>query len=151
MSLEIVVLYATRKPWVPPRKHIARWARAALGRRRGAWALAVQVVSRAESRRLNRRFRRRDRPTNVLSFPATLEEADGRRLLGDLVICAPVLAREAREQRKSRAAHWAHMIIHGVLHLRGYEHARDADARRMERRERTVLDGLGFPDPYEAR
>lgn len=150
MSLEIAVLYATRKPWVPPRKQIARWVRAALGGRRGAWSLGVRIVGDAEGRRVNRQFRHRDRPTNVLSFNATLREADGRKLLGDLIVCAPVVAREAREQRKSRAAHWAHMIVHGTLHLRGYDHEHDADARRMERRERSILGSLGFPDPYEA-
>jgi probable rRNA maturation factor len=149
VTLEVAVLYATRKPWVPPRKQIARWARAALGQRRGAWTLGVRVVGRAESRRVNRRFRHRDRPTNVLSFSALLREADGRRLLGDLLVCAPVIASEAREQRKSRAAHWAHMIVHGTLHLKGYDHERSADAHRMERRERHVLGELGFADPYE--
>jgi probable rRNA maturation factor len=85
----------------------------------------------------------------VLSFSALLREADGRRLLGDLLVCAPVIASEAREQRKSRAAHWAHMIVHGTLHLKGYDHERSADAHRMERRERHVLGELGFADPYE--
>ncbi len=149
MSLEIIVVYASRKPWAPPRKHIARWARAALGRRRGAWELAVRVVGRAEIRRLNRRFRRKDRPTNVLAFQTTVKQADGRKLLGDLVICAPVVAREAHDQAKSLAAHWAHMIVHGALHLTGYEHERGADARRMERRERSILKAIGFSDPYE--
>jgi probable rRNA maturation factor len=149
LSVEVEVQYATRKPWVPPRKLIARWVRAALGEQRRAWSLGVRIVGRAESRRVNRQFRHRDRPTNVLSFNATLREADGRRLLGDLVVCAPVIAREAREQRKSRAAHWAHMIVHGTLHQRGYDHERDSDARRMERRERSILGRLGFPDPYE--
>jgi probable rRNA maturation factor len=150
VSVEVVVQYAARKPWAPPRKQIARWVRAALGRRRGAWSLGVRVVGRAESRRVNYRYRHRDRATNVLSFNATVPEADGRRLLGDLVVCAPVIAREAREQGKSRTAHWAHMIVHGTLHLRGYDHERDTDARRMERRERTILDHLGYADPYEA-
>jgi probable rRNA maturation factor len=149
VSVEIAVSYATRKPWVPPRRQIARWVRAALGRNRGAWSLGVRVVGRAESRRVNRQYRHRDRPTNVLSFNATVREADGRRLLGDLVVCAPVIAREARAQGKSRAAHWAHMIVHGTLHLRGYDHERDAEAERMERRERAVLGHLGYPDPYE--
>jgi probable rRNA maturation factor len=149
VRLEVAVIYATRKPWVPTRKQIARWVRAAVGGRRGAWSLGLRIVGRAEGRRVNRQFRRRDRPTNVLSFNATVRAADGRRLLGDLVVCAPVVAREAREQRKTRAAHWAHMIVHGTLHLRGYDHQRDADARRMERRERSVLAALGFADPYE--
>lgn len=149
VSLEVIVLYATRKPWVPSRKHIARWVRTTLGPRRGSWELAVRVVGRAESRRLNRRFRRKDRPTNILSFQATVKHADGRKLLGDLVVCAPVIAREAHDQGKSSAAHWAHMIVHGTLHLTGHEHERDADARRMERRERSILASLGFSDPYE--
>lgn len=144
----MIVLYATRKPWVPSRKQIAHWARAALGRRRGAWALAARVVGRAEGRRLNRRFRRKDAPTNVLSFPATLAHADGRRLLGDLVICAPLVADEAHALNKSRAAHWAHLVVHGTLHLVGYDHERSADARRMQAREVSVLGSLGYPDPY---
>ena len=150
MSVEITVLYVTRKPWVPSRRHIARWIRAALGRRRGAWEIAVRVVGKAESHRLNRRYRRHNKPTNVLSFPATVRHADGRRLLGDLVLCAPVVAGEARAQHKSRAAHWAHMIVHGTLHLLGYDHDKSAAALRMERRERRVLAALDFPDPYEA-
>jgi len=149
VSLAITVSYATRKPWVPSRKHIARWVRATLGRRRGAWDLAVRVVGRAESHRFNRRFRRRNKPTNVLSFPATLRRVDGRRPLGDLIVCAPVVAAEARAQSKSRAAHWAHMIVHGTLHLAGYDHEHSAAAARMERRERRILAALEFPDPYE--
>jgi probable rRNA maturation factor len=142
------VIFAVRKPWVPSRASIARWARAALGRRGGRAALAVRVVGRTESRRLNRRYRNRNKPTNVLSFAATVRRAEGRRQLGDLVVCAPVVAAEARAQRKSRAAHWAHMVVHGSLHLLGYDHVKRADARKMEKRESTVLRSLGFPDPY---
>jgi probable rRNA maturation factor len=142
------VIFAVRKPWVPSRASIARWARAALGRRGGRAELAVRVVGRAESRRLNRRYRSRNKPTNVLSFAATVQRAEGRRQLGDLVVCAPVVAAEARAQRKSRAAHWAHMVVHGSLHLLGYDHVKRADARKMEKRESTVLRSLGFPDPY---
>jgi probable rRNA maturation factor len=142
------VIFAVRKPWVPSRASIARWARAALGRRGGRAELAVRVVGRAESRRLNRRYRSRNKPTNVLSFAATVRRAEGRRQLGDLVVCAPVVAAEARAQRKSRAAHWAHMVVHGSLHLLGYDHEKRADARKMEKRESTVLRSLGFPDPY---
>jgi probable rRNA maturation factor len=149
VSVAITVTYATRKPWVPSRKHISRWVRTTLGLRRGAWDLSVHVVGRAASHRFNRRFRRRNKPTNVLSFPATLRRVDGRRQLGDLIVCAPVVATEARAQRKSRAAHWAHMIVHGTLHLAGYDHEQRAAAARMERRERRILAALGFPDPYE--
>jgi probable rRNA maturation factor len=113
----------------------------------------VRVVGAAESRRLNKGWRRQDHATNVLSFPAPV--ARGRavaagepRSLGDLVICAPVLAREARAQGKPKAAHWAHLVVHGSLHLLGFDHERAADACRMERREKRVLAALGFPDPY---
>jgi probable rRNA maturation factor len=106
------------------------------------------VVGSAESRRLNRRYRGNDKPTNVLSFPSGLARVHGKRPLGDLVVCAPVVAREAREQKKSRNAHWAHMIVHGTLHLLGYDHERDAQAKRMERREIKLLRNLGYANPY---
>ena len=128
---------------------ISFWAFAALGRKAGRWDLAVRVVGAAESRRLNRRYRRKDRPTNVLSFPASVPRADGSRPLGDLVVCAAVVAREAREQDKTLAQHWAHMIVHGTLHLLGYDHEQPGDARRMERWETWVLRALGYPNPYE--
>jgi probable rRNA maturation factor len=104
------------------------------------------VVGSHESRALNARWRGRAKPTNVLSFPAAPELGGGQ--LGDLVVCAPVVAREAREQGKPLAAHWAHMIVHGTLHLLGFDHERAADARRMEGRERALLARLGVADPY---
>jgi probable rRNA maturation factor len=110
--------------------------------------LCVRIVGPAESRRLNRRYRGKDRPTNVLSFPASAEERTLTRALGDLVICAAVVAREAREQCKPLAAHWAHMVVHGTLHLLGYDHERSRAATRMERLETAILAGLGYPDPY---
>jgi probable rRNA maturation factor len=121
--------------------------------------IGVSVVSPAESRRLNARFRGRDKPTNVLSFPvAPLTAAPSRALpsrvepcpLGDLVICPQVLRTEARDQKKSLRAHWAHLVVHGSLHLIGYDHEHDADAERMERREITVLRRLGFANPYRS-
>jgi probable rRNA maturation factor len=111
------------------------------------------VVGRTESRRLNARYRGRDKPTNVLSFPvAELPAAPPgpARPLGDLVICPEVLRAEAREQHKSLRAHWAHLVVHGTLHLAGYDHERPADANRMERREIAVLRRLGFPNPYRS-
>jgi probable rRNA maturation factor len=108
-------------------------------------------VGPAESRRLNARYRGRDAPTNVLSFapPALPTRArTGTRPLGDLVICARVLSGEARAQAKTLEAHWAHLVVHGTLHLIGYDHQRAADARRMERREIAVLRRLGFENPY---
>ena len=128
---------------VPAPARLERWARAALGRRGGE--VTVRVVGAAESRALNRRYRGKDKPTNVLSFPS---EAPG--VLGDLAICATVVGREAREQGKRPDAHWAHMVVHGVLHLLGFDHIRPADAKVMEGRERAILARLSFPDPYKS-
>jgi probable rRNA maturation factor len=112
------------------------------------------VVGPAESRRLNVKFRGRDKPTNVLSFPVaelpSPTAGDEPRPLGDLVICPQVLRTEAREQKKSLRAHWAHLVVHGSLHLIGYDHERDSDADRMERREIVVLRRLGFANPYRS-
>jgi len=115
--------------------------------------LALRVVSTAESRRLNVKFRGRDAPTNVLSFPAAKWRASPSlraRPLGDLVICARLLRTEARSQGKTLRAHWAHLVVHGALHLIGYDHERARDAARMERREIQVLKGLGFANPYRS-
>jgi probable rRNA maturation factor len=102
-------------------------------------------VGEAEGRRLNRSYRGKDYATNVLSFPYAR-----RPLQGDIVICAPVVAREARTQGKAVRVHHAHLLVHGLLHLMGLDHERDADATRMEKRERRILAALGFPDPYRA-
>lgn len=103
--------------------------------------VTLRVVGAAEARLLNRAFRKRDYAANVLSFAYS-------KTHGDIVLCHPVIAREARAQRKTLAAHYAHMVVHGMLHLRGLDHARRADARRMERRETRLLARLGFGDPY---
>ena len=125
-------------------------ARALGGRARGE--ITVRVVDEAESRALNHRYRGRDYATNVLSFPfepppgLSAEEAG---VIGDLAVCAPVVAREAAEQGKPEADHWAHMLVHGALHLIGYDHQHDAEAERMEDEERRILSELGIPDPYQ--
>jgi probable rRNA maturation factor len=138
--------------WSPPRQELARWASAALGRLGAGRELGVCTVGAPESARLNARYRGRDRPTNVLSFPlpAATHGAGGAAPLGELVICPRVLRAEAESQAKSLRAHWAHLVVHGALHLAGYDHEKDADARRMERREITVLRRLGFPNPYRS-
>ena len=105
--------------------------------------MTLRYVGEAEGRRLNREYRGRDYATNVLTFVY-----ETRPLSGDVVICAPVIAAEARAQGKDVAAHHAHMVVHGLLHLQGFDHERAGDAVRMERRERRVLASLGFPDPY---
>ena len=102
----------------------------------------------SEGRALNRHYRGKDYATNVLSFPADLPAGVKMPLLGDLVICAPVVVREAREQRKSPQAHYAHLTVHGVLHLLGWDHDDDKEAEAMEQLEREILAGLGLPDPY---
>ena len=144
------------KAWAPGSRDIARWAGTAIGRRAAGGELGVRVVGSAESRRLNARYRGKDKPTNVLSFPpapvpsrqAGSLPAICSRPLGDLVICAQVVRSEARAQGKPLAAHWAHLVVHGALHLIGYDHEREEEAERMERREIAVLRRLGFANPY---
>ena len=141
------------RSWSPTRCDLAHWASAALGRGGRGREVGVCTVGAAESARLNARFRGRDTPTNVLSFPALHlpSAADGApRPLGELVICPRVLRSEAHAQDKTLRAHWAHLVVHGTLHLAGYDHARAADARRMERREIAVLRRLGFANPYRS-
>lgn len=145
--LELDVSYAARSPWVPSSRLLARWAAAALSASRPS-ALSVRIVGKARSRSLNSHYRRQDKPTNVLSFAGAGRAPDGRCFLGELVICAPVVASEARAQHKSLAAHWAHMTIHGVLHLQGFDHERASEAAKMAARETQILDRLGFSDPY---
>lgn len=149
-ALRLAIDDVSRAAGVPSATALRRAALAALAatRRRRAAALAIRIVGRAEARRINRRWRAQDYAPNVLSFPALTALPRGAALLGDLVICAPVVAAEARAQRKPPAAHWAHMVVHGTLHLLGHDHLKKADAARMERLERRVLAALGHPDPY---
>jgi probable rRNA maturation factor len=151
IPLELTVQYVFRKGWLPSRILLGLWIYAALGRRRAS-SLVVRVVGNTESRTLNRSFREKDKPTNVLSFIYPAQDSEHAEFdgdyLGDLVICAPVVAREAQEQGKTVEAHWAHMVVHGTLHLLGYDHENPADARRMERREIAILRCLGFDNPY---
>ena len=153
--MRVVLASAARSGWRPSARQIGVWAAAALGpaarRRTGVQPeLSVLLAGPARSRRLNAHYRGRDYPTNVLSFPVPREAGLVSGLLGELVICPQVLRREARAQRKPLRAHWAHMIVHGVLHLMGLDHERDEEAQRMERREVRVLRRLGFPNPYRA-
>ena len=133
---------------------MSRWAAAALGRRGDGREMAVRIVDANESRELNRMWRGKDKPTNVLSFPAPEQTKRGKpqdyRLpLGDLVICAQVVRREAQRDGKQLVAHWAHMVIHGALHLAGYDHEAGRRERlRMERREIAVLRSFGIGNPY---
>lgn len=148
MRLFLTVQKATRSPGMPRTPSITQWARAALnGGGAGRATVTVRVVDEAESAMLNKRYRSKLGPTNVLSFSYdTLAGAAG--LNGDLVICAPLVAREAAQQNKHVRAHWAHLVVHGILHLRGYDHVRKKDAQIMETLEVRVLKRLGFPNPY---
>jgi probable rRNA maturation factor len=112
--------------------------------------VCVRVIDEQESRALNLRYRDHDDPTNVLSFPVKLPPGVETVVLGDLAICAPVVEREAREQRKEPKAHWAHMVVHGMLHLAGYDHEMASDAAAMEALEIELLSAMGFADPYQA-
>ena len=136
----IVIQRAVPPGGLPSPSSLRGFARAALPARHGE--LTIRIVDEDESRTLNHSYRGKDKPTNVLSFAGEGE------VLGDLVICAPVVAREAREQDKTLRAHWAHMIVHGCLHLRGYDHEQQVDAERMESREIHILRRLGFENPY---
>ena len=132
---------------LPAEESFDRWIAAALDQREDA-ELTIRVVGREESRMLNQTYRGKDSDTNVLSFPAELPEGIGIPLLGDIVICAPRVVEEASAQEKDVQAHWAHLTVHGVLHLLGFDHQGDQEAVEMEARETSILASLGFPDPY---
>jgi len=148
--IDVDIQIATACAELPEDEDLDRWLRAALAGRRDEAELAVRLVDEPEGRELNATYRGRDYATNVLSFPADLPAGVDLPVLGDLVICAPVVEREAAEQGKALDAHWAHMIVHGVLHLLGYDHIEDDQAEVMETEEREILAGLGYPDPYVA-
>jgi len=126
-----------------------RWCELALRQRTADSEMTIRLVDEAEGRELNHTYRHKDYATNVLSFPADVpDELLDIPLLGDLVICIPVVEREAAEQGKALEAHWAHLVIHGCLHLLGYDHIEDDEAEEMEALERELLAELGHPDPY---
>ena len=149
-ALKLDLARATRA-WAPARSHMSSWAAAALGRHGEGREIAVRVVAARESRALNKLWRGKDKPTNVLSFPAPRlgQPREEYLPLGDLVICAQVVREEAARDGKPVEAHWAHMIVHGSLHLAGYDHETSRRERlRMERREISVLKRFGIGNPY---
>ena len=139
--LSLSVQYAVREASLPTRTEVRKWVRAT---RPGAAEVTVRFVDAEEGRALNAQYRGKDYATNVLTFPYAREPA----LSGDLVLCLPVVLREAAEQGKTASAHFAHLVVHGMLHLEGYDHETGAEARIMEQMERDILDRLGYPDPY---
>ena len=162
-ACRIDIRRAAHRPWVPGDRQLRAWVGTALTQAprpprtpttRGAATIgrrpvvSVHIVGERAGRTLNARYRGKDRATNVLSFPGPGALPDGEHLLGDIVICAPVMAREAREQGKTPAAHWAHITVHGTLHLLGFDHLRACEAQVMEALEVRVLHLLGIGDPY---
>ncbi len=149
-NVQLHVGYAVPRTGVPAAASFRRWVEAALrgARRRKPTELAIRIVDTDEGRALNRDYRGKDYATNVLSFPAELPPGLALPLIGDLAICAPVVAREAAEQGKPPRDHWAHLTVHGVLHLLGHDHIEEAQAEAMEALETRILAGLGIPDPY---
>jgi probable rRNA maturation factor len=141
IRLALCVQYAVAADDLPARPALRRWVAAAL---ESDASVTLRFVGAAEGRALNRAYRRKDDATNVLAF--VYDDVQG----GDIVLCAPVLRREARAQDKALAAHCAHLVVHGMLHLQGYDHHRATAARRMEAREVAILAGLGFANPYAA-
>ena len=154
IRLDVAVSYAAPRAGLPAAVSFRRWVAAALEGRIREADLAVRIVGAKEGRALNRHYRGKDYATNVLSFPADvaagvkLPKGVKLPLLGDLVLCAPVVAREAREQKKPLAAHYAHLTVHGALHLLGWDHQDAREAECMEQLEREILAGLGIDDPY---
>lgn len=133
----------------PDEEAISHWVSAVLAAEgRDSGELTVRIVDAQESAELNEQYRHKSGPTNVLSFPFDCPPEVELNLLGDLVICAPVVQREAQEQHKQEQAHWAHMVVHGTLHLLGYDHLQQDEAEEMESREISIMDALGYANPY---
>ncbi|MGQ4276225.1 rRNA maturation RNase YbeY [Pseudidiomarina sp. E22-M8] len=151
MTVFVDIQDAANGAKLPATDDVQLWVETALQAHQwhqGDVELTIRIVAEDEARELNRDYRERDYATNVLSFPFTAPVPMPVTLLGDLVVCAPVVVREAAEQHKTLVAHWAHMIVHGTLHLLGYDHIEDAEAEHMECLETTILTSLGYTDPY---
>ena len=148
MTVNIDIQYATTKTGVPGPVKLRKWARLGLADVRDEAVMTIRIVSKKESAALNKAWRGMNKATNVLSFPAG-DNPLMPELLGDIVLCADVIADEAGQQDKRPDAHWAHMVIHGILHLAGYDHIKPRDAKKMEAIEISKLASLSFPNPYE--
>lgn len=140
-ALSLSIQYASNAIDLPSRNQLRKWVKATL---RVETEATIRIVDESEARELNNTYRGKDYATNVLTFPLTEEP----HLMGDIIICAPIVIKEAREQNKSTEAHFAHLTVHGTLHLHGYDHVSDEQAGLMESIEVTILTKLGYPDPY---
>ena len=150
MSVTVDIQHASEPEGSPSTREIQDWVRAATDTRRQYAEVSIRIVDEAEISELNRRYRHKDGPTNVLSFATDFADSPETPLLGDIVICAPVVAREAAQQQKTPLAHWAHMVIHGTLHLLGFDHTNEQDAEQMEALETEIMTKLQFPPPYQS-
>jgi probable rRNA maturation factor len=152
MNITLDLQNAAENHVTPSEALFKSWLSAALKGRRAEAEVSIRLVGREESQALNAQYRGKDKPTNVLSFPfdapVDIPQSEINHLLGDLVICAPIIQQEAQQQNKPVDSHWAHMVIHGTLHLLGYDHLTDEDAIIMEQLEREILATLAIPDPY---
>lgn len=148
MSVQLHFEVVSAATGIPGAEEFQRWAESSLAGFRLAASVAIRVVDEEESQDLNHRYRGRNRPTNVLSFPAEDLPGEWANFLGDLVICAPVVREEAEAAGIPHADHWAHLTIHGCLHLLGFDHESDDEAERMEALETELLARFGIPDPY---
>ncbi len=152
--LELIIQNMQEKCEIPSHEAMQKWAKQAL-ENGGDTEVSLRIVSTEESQQLNNDYRGKDKPTNVLSFPMDMPEELMKEmhvtLLGDLVICAQVVAEEAVQQEKTNDAHWAHMLVHGMLHLQGFDHIENEEAEKMELKEIKILKQLGFDNPYKLR
>lgn len=148
MSLSVDILRDVENSDLPSDEEITAWANLAAAERSEGAELCIRILSESESQELNRDYRGKDKPTNVLSFPFEAPPGLPINILGDLAICADIVTHEANEQGKRVQDHWAHMVIHGTLHLLGFDHINDDDAEIMEALERKLLASLEIPDPY---
>lgn len=150
MSIIVGIQYAVPRTGIPGRVEFQRWIEAALVSRYDEAEVSIRIAGEQEVAALNWRYRSKEGATNVLSFPCDTYAPLTVPFLGDLVICAPLVAREALEQDKEEQAHWAHLVVHGVLHLLGFDHQQEMEAGQMEALETTLLTSLGYPNPYES-
>jgi len=148
MSIILDLQLASTADNLPTEAHFAQWLEAAISPFQAEAEVTIRIVDACESQQLNLQYREKDKPTNVLSFPFQCPPGIELPLLGDLIICAQVVAQEAKEQGKTVNAHWAHMVVHGCLHLLGFDHINDDDAEEMEAEEILILQQLGIANPY---
>ena len=149
MNIEVAIQRVSNQHGIPTDQKIRKWVRAALADRLADAELTIRIVGEKEGAALNEKWRNKDGPTNVLSYPFTENKKLASGPLGDIVICALVIRREAKAQKKPLESHWAHIVIHGTLHLLGYDHIKTKAAAKMEKLEIKLLNSLGYANPYQ--